>query len=350
MGNFFDQIFAPITLLMQGLIKFFKNIPKLMKTLGETFASLIAVFPKIMMGLLNAGTILKTLIFYLSNPTKLFALIISLLMFIPILAVSIVYNIPLNTNYKLGDMFTYIVLLTPYSLFMSCSVVFWLVSKVLIEYIILGNCDKLLEGTISTFYYRNWLACENPPDSWYKSNGYHLNNKNESYLFAMTKCSIGYKPKGIFCEKMENYEPSYCEAAHIYREFVSTQDGVYSGLFYPSDLNRNSSSFMKKSLHEQEETIDKYKADVKLHETTCKVAHSEKDDLIKAICRKEDPKLEGLCHRNYCINGNEPFCHKFQNIGLQNSNIENRNVFVILKLLILILICVFVIRKKIYNM
>jgi len=223
------------------------------------------------------------------------------------------------------------------------TVLYWVVIKLVIEYSILGSLDKMLHGSLSSFYYRYLIACENPPDAWYMTPSFHLGNKNDSKIFAYKSCAQGYKPNGIFCEKMKYFEPSYCTAAHIYRKYSDQANEFTSnGLYYPREF-KYTQDFFKKSEYKKLQEFDEYKEDVRNHQLKCDLAHKSKDTLVKSICKGlvDESDVRGLCQKLYCSQTNEAFCHQLIDSNIQNKPIAtDSNMFVILKVLVFVMIVI----------
>lgn len=342
----FTVVFEPVKKIINSLIKVFKNSPKLFSTLIETFKYFIIDFiPLCIQGIKNIGVILQSIFYYLQNPTKIFDLIIQLIIFIPLMMISILYHIPLENKYKLGDFFMYLFVGVIFSVvFLIITILYYVIYKIIIEYIILGSLDKITKGAISTFYYRYFLACENPPDSWYQTANYqHLNKNTKLLAFAYNKCPAGFIPNGIFCEKKSNYIPDYCEEAHIYKHHINEEKNLISGLLFPKDFNQNSQNYLKKKSIDKLIDIENYKNDVKEHIETCNKVHKNKDTLIKSICKdisniESSEDLKTLCKRRYCVNEQQPFCHIYNEHKVKNKDTVERNPYSQLLILVIFIL------------
>lgn len=350
----FDMLFAPVIILVNFFGKFFSTIPSLFLTLINTFVYFVTNFiPLLIKGIKNIGVILQTIFYYLQNPTKIFFLLIQLLIFIPLMMISILYHIPLENKYKLGDFFMYLICGSIFSaIFGIFTILYFIIYKLVIEYAILGNLDKITKGLISTFYYRYFLACENPPDSWYETANYqHLNKNTKLLAFAYNKCPNGFIPNGIFCEKKPDYNPDYCEEAHIYKHHTNEEQGFNSGLLFPKDFNQNSQRYLKKKSIDKMIEIDDYTNNVKEHIDTCKKVHKNKDTLIKAICKditnvEKSNELKTLCKRRYCVNEQQPFCHIYNKHKVTNKISEERNPFSQLLFLVIFILMITIVSLK----
>lgn len=352
----FDMLFAPVILVVKFFTKLFNTIPALFLTLINTFVYFVTNFiPLLIKGIQNIGIILQSIFYYLQNPTKIFSLLIQLLIFIPLMMISILYHIPIENKYKLGDFFMYWICGGIFSTaFLIVTIVYYVVYKIVIEYFILGGLDKITKGAISTFYYKYLLACENPPDSWYETANYHHLNKNTKILFfAYNKCPTGFIPNGIFCEKKPTYNPDYCEEAHIYKHHGNEEQGFNSGLLFPKEFNQNSQSYLKKKSFDKMIDIEDYTNNVKEHVDTCKKVHKNKDTLIKSICKdisnvEKSNDLKTLCKRRYCVNEQQPFCHIYNDHKVVNRDNVERNPFSQLLILVIFIMMITIVSLK-YN-
>lgn len=342
----FIILFEPITKVINGFIKFFANIPKLFMTLINAFGYFVTNFiPLLIKGIKNIGVILQSIFYYLQNPTKIFDLLIQLLIFIPLMIISILYHIPVDKKYKLGDFFMYWFCGGIFSaVFFSITILYYVIYKIIIEYIILGSLDKITEGAISTFYYRYFLACENPPDSWYQTANYqHLNKNTKILAFAYNKCPTGFIPNGIFCEKKSKYIPDYCEEAHIYKHHINEEKVFNSGLLFPTEFNQYNQSYLKKKSIDKMIDIENYSNDVKEHIDTCKQVHKNKDTLIKSICKdtsnvEKSDELKTVCKRRYCVNEQQPFCHMYKKYEVKNKDTVEKNTYSQLLVLVIFIL------------
>lgn len=344
MSKFFNTLFGLPILIVNILKKLILTIPKIMVAFVKFVITFITkIIPLIISGIMNAGVILETFMYYLTNPTKLFSFFISVLMFLPVMFITILYHIPLDNTLKLGDFFVYALLLVLYTgLMVFTTVVYWIPIRLVIEYFVLGGFDKILKGSISSFYYRYLIACENPPDSWYMAPGFHLGNKNISRIFAYNKCPQGFKPNGMFCEKMPYFEPAYCTTAHIYRKYEGSE-AQFNGLYFPGNF-KYSNEFLKKSAYKQAEEIEDYKEQVAEHHAKCESAHKGKDTLVKSICKgltgDSEADIKGLCQKQYCAHTNEAFCHLFADSSIENKNVASSNLLAMMRIMVFVLILI----------
>jgi hypothetical protein len=342
--GFFKKLFALPIIIMKVLGKLISTIPKLLKALiGFVVTFVTKIIPLIVKFIMNIGVIFQTLMYYLSNPTKLFSFIINILLFIPVMFLSIFYYIPIETGFTFGDFFMYSLISVFYSgLLFALAVLYWVPLTLFGEYTILFNLDKMLKGSVSSFYYRYFAAIENPPDGWYMTPGYHIGNKNIRSIFAYEKCPQGYKPNGLFCEKMKYFEPSYCVSAHIYRQHVDDDSNI--GLYYPGNF-KQTRDFLRQNTDKQLDIMENYRDIVKEHQLRCDSAHNNKAHLVKSICKQtNNTVMKGLCHEEYCSNKNEPFCHRLNlNTALVNNvPTQTSNTFIIVKVILFILIMIIV--------
>ena len=350
----FDMLFAPVIVVVNFFSKLFNTIPELFLTLIKTFVYFVTNFiPLLIKGIQNIGVILQSIFYYLKNPYEIFTLFIQLVIFIPLMMISILYHIPIENKYKLGDFYMYWLFGSLFSLiYLIVTLVYFVVYKIVIEYLILYGLDKPLKGAISTFYYRYFLACENPPDSWYETANYHHLNKNTKILaFAYNKCPNGFIPNGIFCEKKPNYTPDYCEEAHIYKYHSNEEKRLNSGLLFPKEFDQNSQSYLKKKTLDKIIDIENYTNNVKEHVDKCKTVHQNKDTLIKSICKdisnvEKSNDLKTLCKRRYCVNEQQPFCHIYNEHKVKNKDIVEGNPYSQLLILVIFILMLTIVSLK----
>jgi hypothetical protein len=274
----------------------------------------------------------------------MFAFLVKLLLFIPMMAISIVYHIPINSKFKWGDFVFYTPLLAVYSVYLVLfEIPKWFIYSFVLEYLILYNLDIIAKGAMSTFYYRNFLSCENPPDAWYMVAGFHKDNKNMKSIFSYNKCPTGFKTNGVFCEKLLYYEPDFCEVAQIYRKY---KDENIIGLTTPANFNDKSISYLKKdALHKQKDQ-EEYLTKVKEHQNECNKHHKDKTDLITTICLETtDSTMKDLCHQQYCDNSNQTFCHLWK-AQTRNSIEPNIATYFHTTLYIIVLSIILIIGSK----
>lgn len=336
-----EKLISPILIFIKLIKKVFKTIPKIFKAAIKTLIYFVTNFVPTLLDIFKSlGIFVQSIFYYLKNPLKLFDLFVQIVLFVPLMLVSIFYHIPLKKNYKLGECWLYFITFKFYSLYFLVLVVsYFLIFKLVFEYLILHNIDKKIDGFLSSFYYRYILAIENSPENWFNSPSYHLNNRNTRYLFAFNQCPKGYQPNGVFCEKLEKYIPDYCEVAHIYDQYTNEEESKKNkGLYYAKNLNQNETEFIKKNSEEKKRIIDDYKFNVKQHNDKCASMHQNKETLIKSICKSsDDPLISGLCKKQYCSNTNEPFCFNHSKI-IENDQKNNSNTMIILYIFIIILL------------
>lgn len=348
MSKFFKTLFGLPILIVNILKKLITTIPKIMVAFVKFVITFVTkIVPLIISGILNSGVFLETFMYYLMNPTKLFSFFISVLLFIPFMFITILYHIPMDKSMKLGDFFMYVIIIILYTLFMIVStVLYWIPIRLVIEYFVLGSLDsdKILKGSISSFYYRYLIACENPPDSWYMTPGFHIGNKNVSRIFAYNRCPQGFKPNGMFCEKLPYFEPAYCTAAHIYRKYEGSE-AQFNGLYYPGNF-KYTNEFLKKSAYKQAEEIEDYKQLVAQHHAKCDSAHKSKDTLVKSVCKgltgDSEADIKGLCQKQYCAHTNEAFCHLFADSSIDNKTVVSGNFLAMMRILVFVLILIII--------
>jgi hypothetical protein len=331
------------------IVKLLKMLILMIPKIVVAFVKFVIIFvtkiiPLIISGILNSGVFLETFMYYLTNPTELFSFFISVILFIPIMFITILYHIPIADNLMFGDFFMYMLIFPLYTVSMIFSTVFyWIPIRLVIEYWIFGYLDiEVLKGSISSFYYRYLIACENPPNSWYMAPGFHLDNKNIKRIFAYNRCPQGFKPNGMFCEKMPYFEPAYCTMAHIYRKYEDIE-AQFNGLYFPGNF-KYTNEFLKKSAYKQADEIEDYKKKVAQHHTQCESAHMSKDTLVKSVCKSligdDNADIKGLCQKQYCAHSNEAFCHLLTNSSIENTTVVSGNLLAMMRIIVFILILI----------
>lgn len=344
MGAFddlFKTIFKPILLIVDFFVNFFKTLPGLIKTIINTLIYFVTNFiPLVFKAIKSLGIAIQTMFYYLLNPLKLFDVLVRIAVFIPIMICSILYHIPLQPGYKLGDMLFYMTIMPVMQFVFFWVLLFWGCYMVLVEYLILRPMDLISKGSLSTFYYRNFIGIENPPDSWYKVPNHHLENKNTRYLFAYNSCPGNYKPNGVFCTKKKYYESDFCDESKIYK--ISEGEAVD---MRNRQLNQSSNSFVRLSSDEKEEVIAEYVDDIRINKKACKNTLASKADLIRSICMEKDdlrsPQIDNLCKNVLCKESLDPLCHRY--IELSNESSEHWSTSSHLEIAIKIIVIMFVI-------
>lgn len=350
MGGFddlFKDLLKPVTTVLNFFVKFFKSLPKLITNLVNALVYFVVNFiPLVFKGLKNLGVAIQTAFHYVTNPLELVEVFVRLLIFIPIMIVSILYHMPINKHMRIGDFIVYFsIKWLVHACFMFATAL-WCSYSLVFEYLAMRNVDKLTKGMLSTFYYRNILALENPPDAWYSVPNHQFDNKNARYFLAYKPCPSGLKPNGVFCTKKEYYENDYCDESKIYK--LSLGDDVKLG---NNNLNQTSQSFLKLSSHEKEEVIDDYVTSMRTNTEACKKKLSTKYDLIRSTCLENNDatsrKMESLCKKVFCKDNLDSMCHKYINVKNESSNDSKvSGYFEIIVQIIIILVTVLLIVTR----
>jgi hypothetical protein len=233
--------------------------------------------------------------------------------------------------------------------------ILWLGWNFLIEYIILYNIDKMTKGFVSSFIYRYFEACENPPDAWYMNPSWHKGNLNEKVIFAFNKCPAGFSTNnamGLFCKRNDEYEMTMCQEANLYR--------LYNGENIIGDLkqkafNQNSQEYLKLKKNNKITALNRYKDTIKLHDKSCVQMMEDKTVLLKTICLNKKNKsgeskddLQSICYNMYCKDKKEAFCHQFEegNINLVDSTKPvGKQIEIIAYILVLIILMILIVNK-----
>ena len=344
MGAFkemFNMIFKPVKLIVNFFIKFFRSLPKIIKLLVKTLIYFVKNFIPLTFKMIKGlGVAVQTLFYYISNPLKLFDVFVRILIFVQIMVLSIFYHIPLQQGYKLGDMSMYIAMMPIVTIAFIWRFGIWFWFQLLVEYYVLRPFDRMSKGSLSAFYYRNFIGIENPPDSWYTVPNYHLKNMNTRYLFAFNACPAGYNPNGIFCTKKKYYENDYCDQSKIYNLSEGNDINLRN-----RKLNQLTNSFMKLSSDEKEDVIAEYVDDMRRNSKACDKSMKPKANLIKSICVQKDDlrstAIDGLCKNVLCKESFDPVCHRY--VDVKNQNVEHSKMSATFEIAIKVILILFVI-------
>lgn len=305
--GFLDKIFEIIFGLIEFFLNFIMIIADLLEFIVKFFMIIIEIFT-------NIG-------YYITRPFKLLILLIKLFITFVTCLLGIAYHsFEIGDNLKNVEWILYgTIILSMYLFVMLIHIIFWAVWRVFIEYLILNSIDKATGGVISTFMYKYFEACENPPDAWYMTPGWHKGNKNKKYIFAYNACAAGYTANnvsGLFCQKNSPYELELCPQANLYRLM---NDKETKGKLHNPDFNPNTQEFLRKNSLGKTRMIDEYIDDIKTNNKVCSQTMKSKDTILKTYCSKstnDKSVASQLCYDIYCRNDKrEPFCHKLEYVG-----------------------------------
>ena len=336
----FNMIFKPVLMIVNFFVKFFKNLPKVIKLIVNTLIYFVTNFIPMMFKMIKSmGIAIQTLFYYVSNPMKLFDVFVRIAVFIPIMICSILYHIPIQQGYRLGDMCFYVAMGPFVTALFIWRLTVWFWYKLVFEYLILRPFDRMSKGSLSVFYYRTFIGIENPPDSWYTVPNYQFRNKNTRYLFAFNACPASYKPNGVFCTKKKYYENDYCDQSKIYNMSEGNDVNLRN-----RKLNQLSNAFMKLSTDEKEEVVNEYVDDIRTNSKACNKSMKPKANLIKSICIQKDDlrstAIDGLCKNVLCKETFDPVCHRY--IELKNESVAHSKISSTVEIAIKIIVILFV--------
>jgi hypothetical protein len=344
LSNLFSAIFTPIFALLDLVFDGFLMIFDMIDFLFKFFEIIIEIFSKI-------G-------YYVQNPFEFLILLIQLAIMFLNFTVSFVYHTfsieskdrP-NHSIKLVEIVIYTLLLNIYFPYILLRGLVWLVWNFIIEYLILQNIDKMTSGYVSSFIYRYFEACENPPNAWYMTPSWHKGNANEKVIFAFNKCPGGYSTNdamGLFCKQNDKHEMIMCPHANLYRLY----EGESSiGDLKPRDFDQKASEYLKLSRNAKETEQKKYRNVIETTQQSCEKSMADKSDLLKTICLQQKTKngeknikMDSLCYNLYCKNSNDQLCHQFVDGNLSNNIISmpQNGVEIMLFSFILIIILILV--------
>jgi len=292
---------------------------------------------------------------YIFNPFKLLILLIQLGVLFITFAISFVYHsLNITEDMKLVELLIYFILTPVMGLITSFQFAWWASWGLFIEYILLHIIDVGLKGYVSSFMYRNFIACENPPDTWYTTGSYHQGNKNSKIIFAYNKCPDGYSTSnmvGLFCKKNDDYQLTMCPHANLYR----ADKGLKTvGKLRNDTFNYTSSEFLKLNLYGQQKKLEEYKNNITTNNSQCTQTNSSKDELLRAICMRSNPNDESantksqLCYDIFCSNDRrDPLCHALTYDKIVGKNMLNSNLQILIYTVILIIFMVLVAAKQV---
>lgn len=207
-----------------------------------------------------------------------------------------------------------------------------------------------------------FVRCENLPDMWYTRANFVDGNRYARGFLCQSPCASRFLPNGLYCQRMNDQQPSYCPQAQVYR--------IYKGLSLkpdPIDMNefKPSVSFYMKSKEDKEEELRKFFQKRQAYLTKCSQANEPYEGLIKGICGNFDTvkikdkalreELATLCHQIYCQGQpKEEFCYKFKSnmddLKIAKKMLSQEDIIKrVLNLLVLIIVCVIIILMFLHN-
>lgn len=346
-----------------GFFKFVQFIEKIVKFILDIlnfFLDLIGI----LVDLLEFGvkfievliTIALKMGYYATRPFEFITLLLNLGFTLATFVIAFVYHkFTFPNNLKIAEFFIYALLAIPITLAFVATIVLWVIWKLFVEYTILHNIDKSSKGYISSFLYRYFIACENPPDDWYMLSGAHNGNSSAKNVFAYNPCPTGSNLRGnkysIFCERNDKYELTICPEANLYRAYMKMKPiGKInnSKLIYDRE-------FMKMNAFKKKMFIENYEQTIQQNINRCNEYNSGKRNLLKSICSKQDsenvnsnPLINKLCNDLYCSKTQEAFCHKLgPGRYAENSGMTDKDKFiVIVNILIAVTFITLIVGRK----
>ena len=284
--------------------------------------------------------ILQQIIKYINNPLEFFSLLARFILFMIVYSLMIVLNIGFGGN-TLGHiilMLLYKLGMIPVSLFKIAINGFMFGAITLFGFVFAVLDGLYFDGILTRWFYRNFMACENSPFSWYETPAYQKGNKYErTFGVCSATCSEGYEPGmgGMMCMKTPGYVPKQCPQALIMRiskgSTVSSPYILTKNIPY-TDWGNMTASKKAKLVGE----IIKQKQD---YFTDCQTSMKQYDDIAKNICRNADTSAQDkdskaalhlVCKTAYCSNGRmEPFCYKYGEERVSKiKTFSNKNIFI----------------------
>ena len=347
MGFFkFVQFIEKIVKFILDILNFFLDMIGIIVDLLEFGVKFIEVLIEIA---LKMG-------YYATRPFEFITLLLNLGFTLATFAIAFIYHkFTFPNNMKIAEFFIYAALAVPITLAFVATIVVWVVWKLFVEYVVMYNIDKSSKGFISSFIYRYFVACENPPDDWYMLNGAHNGNMSAKNIFAYNPCPIGSNFRGnkfsIFCEKDDKYELTICPEANLYRAYIDLKP---IGKLSNSKLI-NDREFMKMNALKKKAFIENYEQTIQQNINRCSEYNSRKINLLKSICTKQNseginanPLINKLCHDLYCSKTREAFCHKLGPGQLYDSSSmgQKDRLTLILNVLIAVTLITLIVGRK----
>jgi len=351
LGSIFKPLLTPVIFIhkiIKKIFDIFMKIINLMFSLVDVVMQLIDFFLKFVDIFIELITNIKD---YILNPFKFFIVLIQFFILFISFAFSFLYHsfaFPAGKSslmdLKIVELALYGIILVIYTLVMIVYSAYWFIWCLIIEYIILGTIDSSTGGFISSFMYRYFIACENPPDAWYMTPSWHKGNKNAKYIFAFNKCAAGYSTNNmaaLFCKVNNDYELTMCPHANLYR---AEKDLDTIGHFKSKSFDSNKYEYLKLKPNRQNNMINDYKQQVSTNNNACRVKMESKTNLLKSICMKTSDKtykkkIQHLCKDIFCSNdGLEPLCHKLSHTDIPGGDNGSKNNYQIITYLFMIII------------
>lgn len=267
--------------------------------------------------------IASKLAYYAARPFEFIVVLLNLVFLMATFSVAFVYHkFTFPNNVKVVEFFIYALSSILLTVVFGILTVYWAVYRLVVEYVVLHGIDRWLKGYLSSFIYRYFSACENPPDNWYMTPGAHVGNKSSKNIFAYTPCPLGTNVKGnrfsLFCEKNDRYDLDMCPQANLYRAYLKMKP---IGKIGNSKLSVDR-DFMKLNSIKKKNFIEEYDETINRNINSCDEYNKRKSTLIQSICTKQskhsptsDPLINKLCHDTYCSRNINGFCHKLSSPG-----------------------------------
>jgi len=284
--------------------------------------------------------ILTQIIKYINDPLQFFSLLARFILFMIVYSLMIVLNIGFG-GFTLGHLILvllYKVGMVPVSLLKIAINGFMFCAITLVGFFFAILDGLYFDGILTRWFYRNFMACENSPFSWFETSAFQKGNKYErTFGVCSSTCSEGYEPGmgGMMCMKTPAYVPKQCPQALIMR--ISKGSSVSSPYILTkqiphTDWGNMTASKKAKLVGEIIKQKQDYFAD-------CGNSMKQYDNIAKNICRNADTSAQDkdskaalhlVCKTAYCSNGKmEPFCYKYGEERVSKTKtFSNKNIFI----------------------
>lgn len=308
-------------LLKDNNLNWFQRIVEFAKKTAEyaqMIFTVIKFFPII--------TVFLIFLAFLGRPVEFIVLIFGLFLMIALYIIYSVLNLP---------PFIYVVAAVWFAIFdiipllIYCAVFTALFILVFIVCIILTALNTITGGAL-----KDIVLCDNPPNAWYKTANYHLDNKWERGIFCTRPCFGRYKPDptGINCKKLPKGYPPYCPQAEIMRIYTRKKaDRKYK---FNNFDDKSNVKYMSKNPLEKENALKKHYLTKRSFMDSCDKKMSDFNSIALNICSSADSfeatkhlqpkeilKLKQVCAQGFCgANKNYPWCSKMSGLKEDDNN------------------------------
>ena len=219
---------------------------------------------------------------------------------------------------------------------------------------ILAAINALTHGAL-----KNWVLCQNSPESWFKTSSFQDNNRHKRSFFCSKPCGTRFKPDGDeTCKRLDKTQPSFCPQAEIMRLYTKYSTGDSPS--YYKDYNTNNPKFLSKEPREREILLKNYYIKQVNFNKTCQEAMKPYTDITLNICSNLDMlentkkldkgtilKLKNVCSQTYCnASSSYPFCSsKAKSSDIDMSQLVKQIIKIIAIITVFFILLIFILNK-----